>query len=168
MASGISTPVLENNKWKIKYVNSTWSTSLVQELQQYNIQIKMQTIFKLTKQRINDSNIIEIELKNNDKLTTAAKPFNTCRIFLQVNYLSEITTIDGKTLDDTIIGANITKRSNFKLICPNQIQPKLEHWKKWIKKIKQRYFILNSLPLKEQFILVKWAQAHNKPTHNYK
>ena len=34
LASVISTPVLENKKWKINYVNSTWTTSLVQELQQ--------------------------------------------------------------------------------------------------------------------------------------
>ena len=41
LASGISTPVLENKDWKIKYINSTWTTSLVQELQQYNIQLKL-------------------------------------------------------------------------------------------------------------------------------
>ena len=29
LVSGINTPVLENKKWKIKYVNSTWTTSLV-------------------------------------------------------------------------------------------------------------------------------------------
>ena len=95
LASGISTPVLENKKWKINCVNSTWTTSLVQTLQQYNIKLKLQTMFKLTKQRINDSNIMENELTNNNKLTTAAKKFNTCRLFLKVNYLSEITTIDG-------------------------------------------------------------------------
>ena len=78
LASGISTPVLENKEWKIKYINSTWTTSLVQELQQYNIQLKMQTTFKITKQRINDSNIMEDEITNNDKLTTATKKFNAC------------------------------------------------------------------------------------------
>ena len=96
LASGSSTPVLENKKWKINYVNSTWTTSLVQELQQYNIQQKLQTTFKLTKQKINDSNIMENELTNNNKLTSAAKKYNAYQLFLQVNYLSEITTIDGK------------------------------------------------------------------------
>ena len=33
LTSGISTHVLENTKWEIKYVNSTRTTSLVQELQ---------------------------------------------------------------------------------------------------------------------------------------
>ena len=33
LESGISIPVLENNKWEIKYVNSTRTTTLVQELQ---------------------------------------------------------------------------------------------------------------------------------------
>ena len=73
MASGIITPVLENKKWKINYVSSTWTASLVQELQEYNIQLKLQTTFKLTKQRINDSNIMENKLINNNQLITAAK-----------------------------------------------------------------------------------------------
>ena len=40
LESGISGPVLENKQWKIKYVNSTSTTSLIQALQQYNIQLK--------------------------------------------------------------------------------------------------------------------------------
>ena len=48
LASGISVPVLENKQWKIKYINSTWTTSLIQALQQYNIQLKTQPTFQLT------------------------------------------------------------------------------------------------------------------------
>ena len=122
--------------WKIKYVNSTWTTSLVQEIQQYNIQLKLQSTFQLTKQRTNDSNIMENELTNNDELTTELKQCNACRLFLQVNYLSELTTIDGKSLDTIIISATITNRSKSNLIWPNQHQPKLKYWIKWINKIK--------------------------------
>ena len=111
---------------------------------------------------------MENELTNNNKITTAANKFNACRLFLQVNYLFEITTIDGKSLDDTIIGTNIIKRSESNLLWPNQMQPKSEHWRKWIKKIKQRYCIPNSLQLKEQFILGKQIQPHHKLTHNYR
>ena len=64
---------------------------------------------------------MENELTNNDQLATVLKQFNACRIFLKVNYLSELTTIDGKTLDATIIGANITDRSESNLIWPNQM-----------------------------------------------
>ena len=167
LASGIRIPVLENKKWKIKYVNRTWTTSLGQELQQYNIQLKVQPTFQLTKQRINDLNIMENELTNNDQLTIELKQFNACRLFLQVNYLSELTTIDSKTLYATIIGANITNRSESNLIWPNQLQPKLKYWTRWIKKIKQRYCISNSLQLKEQFILGKWIQLHHKLTYKY-
>ena len=130
LASGIITPVLVNKKWEINYVSSTWTTSLVQELQQYNIQLRLQTTFKLTKQRINDSNIMKNELTNNNKFTIAANKFNLCQLFLQVNYLSEITTIVGKSLDDVIIGTNITKRSESNLLWSNQMQPKSEHWEK--------------------------------------
>ena len=83
LASGISTPVLENKQWKIKYVNSTWTTSLIQALQQYNIQLKTQSTFQLTNQRTNDSNIMENELNKNDELTKELKKFNACRMFYQ-------------------------------------------------------------------------------------
>ena len=69
-----------------------------------------------------------------------------------------------KILDVTIIGANITNRSEFNLIWPNQLQPKLKYWTKWIKKIKQRYCIPNSLQLNEQFILGKWILPPYKLT----
>ena len=72
---------------------------------------------------------MENELTNNTKLTTASNKFNACRLFLQVNYLSEITTIDGKSLDDIIIRINITKRSKSNLLWSNQTQSKSEHWK---------------------------------------
>ena len=108
--------MLENTKWEIRYVNSTWTTSLVQELQQYNVQLKLQSIFQLSKQRSNDSNIIENEITSKQQLTTELKKFNACRIFLQVNYLSEITTIDGKMLDVNIIYAKTTERSSLNLI----------------------------------------------------
>ena len=92
---------------------------------------------------------MENKLTNNDQLTTELKQFNACILFLQVNYLSELTTIDGKTLNTNIISANTTNRSESNLIWPNQLQPKLKYWTKWIKKIKQRYCIPNSPQLKE-------------------
>ena len=79
-----------------------------------------------------------------------------------------MTTIDGKVLDNTIIDVNTTKRYESNLLQPNQTQPKSEHWKKQIKKIKQRYCIPKSLHLREQFILGKWTQSHHKLNHNYK
>ena len=120
LASGISVPVLKNKQWKIKYVNSTWTTSLMQALQQYNIQLKTQPTFQLTSQRTNDSNIMENELNDNDKLTTELKEYNACRIFLQVNYISEITTIDGKSFGTSIINTTTTNRYMSNLTWPNQ------------------------------------------------
>ena len=110
LVSGISVPVLKNKQWKIKYINSTWTTSLIQAPQQYNIQLKAQPTFQLTNQRTNDSNIMENELNDNDEFTTELKEFNACRIFLQVNYLSEITIIDGKSLNTSIINTTTTNR----------------------------------------------------------
>ena len=73
-----------------------------------------------------------------------------------------------KTLDTNIIGANITNRPESSLIWPNQMQPTLKYWTKWIRKIKEQYCIPNSLQLKEQFNIGKWIQPHNKLTHKYK
>ena len=130
--------------------------------------MKTQSNFQITKQRINDSNIMENELNKNDKLTKELKQFNTCRMFLQVNYLSEITTIDGRPLDPSIISTTTTNRTASNLLWPNQQQPKSKYWTKWIRKIKQRYCVPNSLRIKEQFILGQWIQPHHKLTHIYK
>ena len=108
------------------------------------------------------------ELTNNDQFITVLKQFNAYILSLQVNYVYELTTIDGKTLDDTIIGANITNRSEFNLLWPNQIQPTLKYLAKWIKKIKQAYCIQNSVHLKEQLIIGKLIQPHHTLTHKYK
>ena len=70
LTSRISIPVLENTKWEIKYVNSTWTTSLLQEIQQYNVQIKLQAMFHLSKQRSNDSNIMEYKINHKHQLTS--------------------------------------------------------------------------------------------------
>ena len=59
---------------------------------------------------------MENELTNNDQLTTVLKQFNSYRPFLKVNYLSGLTTIDGKMLDAIIIGANITNMYEANLI----------------------------------------------------
>ena len=128
LASRISVPVLESKQWKIKYVNSTWTTSLIQVIQQCNIRLKTQSTFQLTNQRTNDSNIMKNELNDNDELTTELKQFNACRISLQVNYLSEISTIDSKSLDTSIINITTTNRSMSNLTWPNQQQPKSKYW----------------------------------------
>ena len=59
---------------------------------------------------------MENKLINNNQLTTAAKKNNAWRLFLKVNYLSEITPMDRKSLDNTIIGIYITKRTESNLL----------------------------------------------------
>ena len=95
------------------------------------------------------------------------KKFNVCRIFRLVNYLSEITTIDGKMLDPNIIDAKTTQRFLSNLIWHNQPQPTSKFWNKWINAIKQKYCITGSLKLKEQFTLGNWVQPSHKLTHRY-
>ena len=72
LTSDITTPMLEKIYLKKKnYVNSTWTSSLIKELQQYTIQIKLQSTFRISKQWLNDSNIMENKLSSKDKHTKA-------------------------------------------------------------------------------------------------
>ena len=68
LTSDITTPMLEKIYLKKKnYVNSTWTSSLIKELQQYTIQIKLQSTFRISKQWLNDSNIMKNELPSKNK-----------------------------------------------------------------------------------------------------
>ena len=79
---------------------------------------------------------MENELSTKQQTAKAFKKFNACRIFLQLNYLSEITTINDKILDQYIIDATTTQRSSSNLFWPNQNQPTSKFWNKCINVIK--------------------------------
>ena len=63
---------------------------LIKELQEYNIQIKIENLFKIDPRRANDTNIMENELSSNIKRSLTTKQFNACWMHLEVNILSEI------------------------------------------------------------------------------
>ena len=98
IASGITTPILENPEWKVDYINSVWTAHLIKESQEYNIQIKIENLFKIETQRENDSNIMENELSSNIKSSLTSKQFNTYRVHLGLNFLSESCNANGAEL----------------------------------------------------------------------
>ena len=94
LVSGISIPILENTQCNVQYVNSVCTSTLIQELQQYNVQIKYVNPLQIEPQRINDSNLIKNKITSKIKRPLTTKQFNACRLSARVTYLSEICDIN--------------------------------------------------------------------------
>ena len=73
IASGITTPILEIQEWKVDYVNSVWTVHLIKELKEYNIQIKIEILFQIESQRSNDKNTMKNELSSTQKTSLTIK-----------------------------------------------------------------------------------------------
>ena len=87
--------------------------------------------------------------------------------FLQVSFLSEISITEVTMLDESIINNTTKNRSKSNLLWLHQSQPTQEYWQRWIREIKNRYFIPGTWELKRQFVLGKWIQPHHNLTHKY-
>ena len=78
LVSGISIPILENTQCNVQYVNSVCTSTLIQELQQYNVQIKYVNPLQIEPQRINDSNLIKNKITS--KINVHSLPNNLTHV----------------------------------------------------------------------------------------
>ena len=62
--SGVSTPILEQHKHRVTYINSCWLNDFVRLLQKYNVEIKLQSTYVHPLQRENDSFLMDTILHN--------------------------------------------------------------------------------------------------------
>ena len=138
IASGITTPVLEYTNHSLSYVNSILMNDFVRHLQQYNIKIKMKVHMTIEKQRFNDSCIME-DILNITTSNIEIKRLNTCRIYLQVIFLSEISNIKCTTVIAGSLTGDKLKITTFNLDWPNQNKPNTWTWSLWSPTIKILY-----------------------------
>ena len=60
LVASISTPILENHSFLLKYVNSVWTKDLLRLLHKYNVQLKMKLPYNYPPpQRNNDSYLMD-------------------------------------------------------------------------------------------------------------
>ena len=84
-----------------KWIDHTWLSSIWKHTHQLAITVEVERHWTTHRARENDVFLMDEFLKYNFS-SQQLKQINTCRIFLQVILLSDITTADGKTILPTI------------------------------------------------------------------
>ena len=129
IVSGTSTQILEHYEWKVDYINSIWTDYLIKELNKYKIQIKIENIFKIQPQRANDTNIMENKLLSNIKSVLTTKKFNLYRLYIEINFLSELYNANGMEMKPNLQDYDALATSQSQLRWPNQPKPTNKYWK---------------------------------------
>ena len=113
-ASGITFPILERTPWTISYVNSAWMKDFNMLLRKHSIKVKLQKKNIPTKQRHNDRCIMHDILSMTSSISIQTV-INSCRMHLQVTFLSELTNTADNRLSPSVFGENkcYRKRSNM-------------------------------------------------------
>ena len=94
MQSGIGPDILQYPT-TIEYTDSTWVQTLVNAMHHFKIAIHRTNPYTFPPQRKNDKTIMELATKL-QTTNTNLRYINTCRQYLKVIHLSDITTPDGK------------------------------------------------------------------------
>ena len=125
---GISNPVLENPSHSTDYVNSIWTNDLTRMLSKYQVQIKLPETNIQKIQRFNNKFIID-DILSSILCTKIRRKLNTCRLFLQITFLSETTDIDDPHLIQGILHGDNSKMPPITLHWPKQGSPNSSTWK---------------------------------------
>jgi hypothetical protein len=153
------------------YVSSPWIQSVQSFLSSINGTIYIPSITPITKNRVNDQLIMD--LTTNTFTKSELECINACRIFLQVNYLSEISNDAGsEILPEAVKGATdkhgqplIWRISKSKMTWPRQPRPPPHSWNQWKKFLQSR----TSPTLKIQPVLGDWIpSAYTQRTWHYR
>jgi hypothetical protein len=159
MESGIGRPILEDNRPLI-YIEWGWIPATRDFLLHINAQIKNATttppIFRTHDSYIMDAQAITTMTRKEQVL------INCCRLYLQVECLSDITDAEGKKILEEWFNPYTTKSSRSLKNWPSQGNPGQEAWKLW-KKFLIKSFTTNNNLLKTN--LGRWEQSNKMRTH---
>ena len=125
----VSCPLLASDKPFIEYGNSKWLNHFTQLPRKHNIHIKLKEFEHPIPQRENDVYIMDTITKNIASKITLQR-LNTCRLFLQISLLSEITSANGKFIKHNILKGKRNSIASTK-IWPRQKSPDKATWTMW-------------------------------------
>ena len=95
------------------------------------------------------------------------KKLNSCRLYLQVTFLSKITTIrDDEVLSSALTGERNTSQHSI-FHWPKQKRPDIKTWKLWNKTISKIHCGDKLLKLQSAFCLLRWILPPSKRSANY-
>jgi hypothetical protein len=126
--AGIQAPILEENR-PLHYVEWGWIPSIRDFLLHINAKI-MNATTGLETYRINDSMIMDApELRQMSRKEQIL--INQCRIYLQVESISDIASSDGRVIHEAWLDGKSKKPSRSTKRWPNQGDTGKEAWSIW-------------------------------------
>jgi hypothetical protein len=159
MEAGIQQPILEDTR-PLQYIEWGWIPSIRDFLYHMDAQITNATS-GLPLYRVNDSLIMDSttikELSRKEQILV-----NRCRLFLQIENLSDITNAEGKQILSQYINNHPTKPSRSRKKWPLQGDPGREAWNIWKRVISRAFLNANDELLKP---LGAWTKQNM--TRNY-
>ena len=131
LLAGVSEPLWENPTLPVTYLEPNWLTSVRSFLDQSQSYLHIQdtmTDFP-SPTRTNDQCLMDVIIQLPLLTTTILKAFHQCRIYMQVTFLSEITTANGLRIERTSwIGQG---HHNSPLLWPQQQAPGPKSFRIW-------------------------------------
>jgi hypothetical protein len=159
MEAGIGRPILEDNR-PLEYIEWGWIPSIRDFLLHINASIinatPKPTIFRQHDQYIMDAEILP-KLSRKEQIL-----INRCRLFLQIECISDISNAEGTKILPEWLDGNQPKDSHSTKNWPIQGDPGAEAWRKW-KQFIERQFTTTNLMLRKK--LGGWLRQNTYRHH---
>jgi len=137
LEAGYGTHILSTSA-PVSHSQSTWLTHTIQFMQDNDITISITDAWVPPLQREKDAHIIDLVTRHPFS-TTELKHINQCRLYLQVIYLSDIFTFNGKQLEQWVWKQHIPHRTS-KWTWPQIAPPSTYQWNIWKTAIRTIFF----------------------------
>ena len=133
MLTGTQQGILTNTKWKITYIPNTWWTKVRQFLQHIQGRLDLEVDYTIPPLQMNDVSIMDAIRNHMTWTPKQLRSINAARLYLQITYLSELTTSGTHIAVNHLHNQNPQKWSRSKLKWPTQPNPSKQVWRLWRK-----------------------------------
>jgi hypothetical protein len=161
LKSGIRKPILEDTR-PLDYLEWGWIPQIRDFLEHIDGKIMGATTpsptYRQNDRYIMDSDFLQMMTYKEQML------IHRCRIFLQVEVLSDISDVMGECILSEWMSPDMEKPSHSTKRWPKQKDPGKQAWQIWQKFIKRAYTNSNG---KLQKTLGHWTQTNELRSHNY-
>ena len=137
--AGISRPILECPSIDIPYLEAGWFRTLRKFLCFINAEIHVENIRVPQTLRDKDQALMETFMDTQQFSDRDMSRLNLCRIYLRVEFLSEICNPEGDNILPEVWQGRRPQESSSDLLWPNQARPFEKSWALWRSAIKLAY-----------------------------
>ena len=127
--------LLEHPEFPVDYIESCWIMCIRDFLRTFGLSMSFTCKCMQQKQCENDEFIMDAFRTRGECSVLELQKLNACRMFLQVARLSEVSTGDGKQLQENIVCGQRSNMFRSKNKWPRQNNPLPECWKLWKRKL---------------------------------